>query len=122
MAIEKAFAINAPPADIWEKLTGELQVGDDQQYRIQRAIPNELLELWVEFGGEVQAALTYRLIPRDDYTEVVATLSPMGFRSLLSRIVTLGRSDTNYEMMLVQGLSNLKQAVEGNAAEPDVPS
>jgi hypothetical protein len=31
-------------------------------------------------------------------------------------MITLGRAEVNYELMLVEGLSNLKQAVEGAAS------
>jgi len=40
-------------------------------------------------------------------------LVPHGLRFVIFRIITLGRADTNYELVLVQGLANLKEAVEG---------
>ena len=113
--LEKAFAIKAEPAAIWDALTGELEVADDTSYEVERAIPNELLSLWVDLQGGIRANITYRLIPRDDHTEVVATMEPTGLRYTLFRIITLGRGDTNYEMILVEGLANLKRAVEGNS-------
>ena len=39
-------------------------------------------------------------------------MDPQGFRYLISRIITFGRADTNYELLLVEGLANLKRAVE----------
>ena len=113
MFLEKAFAIKAEPASIWHALTGELEVADEGNYSIEQAIPNEFLSLWVDLQGGVSALLTYRLIPRDDHTEVVATMEPHGLRYAIFRILTLGRADTNYELLLVQGLANLKEAVEG---------
>ena len=113
MFLEKAFAIKAEPAAIWTALTGELEVADEGDYRIEQAIPNEFLSLWVDLQGGISALVTYRLIPRDDHTEVVATMEPQGLRYAIFRIITLGRADTNYELLLVQGLANLKQAVEG---------
>ena len=115
MALEKAFAIKAEPPAIWRALTGELQVADQGAYTVEHAVPNELLSLWVELQGGIRANLTYRLIPRDDHTEVVATMAPQGFRYAVFRMITLGRYDTNFEVLLVQGLANLKQAVESNA-------
>lgn len=119
MPLEKAFAINARPDQIWRALTGELQVADEAAYEVERAIPNELLSMWVDLQGGVRARITYRLIPRDDHTEVVATMEPEGLRYAIFRIITFGKGDTNYEMLLVEGLSNLKRAVEGNGDTPD---
>ncbi len=112
MPLEKAFAINATPSAIWDALTGELQVGDSTAYTVERAITNQELSLWIELQGGIRANITYRLIPRDDHTEVVATMAPEGLRYSIFRMITLGRYDTNYELLLVHGLSNLKNAVE----------
>ena len=113
MPIEKAFAINGTPAAIWQALTGELQLADTARYDIERAIANESLSLWVQLQGGIRARLTYKLVPRDGHTEVVATMEPQGVRYALFRIITLGRADVNYEIALVEGLANLKRAVEG---------
>ncbi len=117
MPLEKAFAIKAEPAAIWDALTGELEIADQGRYSVERAVPGQELSLWVELQGGIRAMITYRLIPRDDHTEVVATMEPQGFRYAVFKMITLGRADTNYELLLVQGLSNLKQAVEGNEQE-----
>ena len=117
MALEKAFAIKASPTEIWSALTGELEVADDSAYTIERAVPNELLSLWVDLMGGVRAIITYRLMPHDDHTEVVATMEPQGLRYAIFRILTMGRADINYEMVLVEGLANLKAAAEGTARD-----
>jgi hypothetical protein len=119
VTLEKAFAIKAPPGEIWQALTGELEVGDRSRYHVERAITNRSLSLWVDLQGGIRAFLTYELIPRDDHTEVVATIEPQGLRYRIFRAITLGRADTNYELMLAHGLSNLKQAVEGTAPEAE---
>ncbi|MEX1254126.1 MAG: hypothetical protein WEE64_07280 [Dehalococcoidia bacterium] len=119
MALEKAFAIKASPAAIWDALTADLASGDESAYRIERAIAGQELALWVELQGGIRALLTYRLVPRADHTEVVATMSPEGLRYALFRILTLGRADTNYELVLVQGLANLKRAVEGEPGDDE---
>lgn len=116
--IEKAFAIKATPAAIWRALTGELEVADETNYTVERAVPNELLSLWVDLQGGIRAILTYRINPREEDTEVVATMEPQGLRYALSRIITMGRIDTNYEMLLVEGLANLKQTVEFGDEQP----
>ncbi len=113
MPLEKAFAIRAAPSAIWDALTGELRVADEARYQVERAVINQELSLSVQLQGGIPASISYRLIPRDDHTEVVATMTPYGFRYAVFRIITLGRADTNYELLLVQGLANLKRAVEG---------
>jgi len=112
--LEKAFAIKAAPDAIWRALTGELEAGAGATYTVERAVPNELLSLWVDLQRGIRANITYRLVPHDDHTEVIATMAPEGFRYGLFRMFTLGRYDTNCEVLLVQGLANLKEAVEQN--------
>ena len=121
MTLEKAFAIKAEPAAIWRALTGELEVADETNYTVERAIPNELLSLWVDLQGGIRAILTYRINPREEDTEVVATMEPLGLRYAISRILTMGRIDTNYELLLVEGLANLKQTVEFGDEPPAEP-
>ena len=111
--MEKAFAINAEPPKIWEALVAEFNLADESTYEVEQSITNEFLALRVRFQDGIEAQITYRLIPRDDHTEVIATIQPEGFRYALFRIITMGRSDINYEMILVVGLANLKEAVEG---------
>ena len=113
MALEKAFAIKAEPAAVWRALTGELEIADEATFSIEQVVANELLSLWVNLQGGVRSLLTYRLVPREDHTEVVATMEPHGLRYTVFRAITLGRADTNYELLLVEGLANLKRAVEG---------
>lgn len=110
--IEKAFAVRAEPAKIWRALMADLEAGDRSAYEIEQSTANERLALWVSLQGGIRARLTYRLVPRDDHTEVVATMEPEGLRYTLARIITFGRINTNYELVLVQGLSNLKRAAE----------
>ena len=117
VVLEKAFAIHAEPAAIWDALTGELAISDESAYEVDRAIPTKELSLWVDLQGGIRASISYKIIPRDGHTEVVATMHPQGFRYLMFRILTLGRADTNYELLLVEGLLNLKRAVEGKTTE-----
>lgn len=113
MAIEKAFAINAEPPKVWDALVSEFNLADDSTYEVEQSIINEFLALRVTFQDGIEAQITYRLIPKDGHTEVVATMQPEGLRYAIFRMITMGRSDINYEMVLVVGLSNLKAAVEG---------
>ena len=100
--IEKAFAIHATPAAIWQALTGDLELGDRGAYEIERAVANESISLWVQFQGGIRARLTYKLIPQDGHTEVVATMEPEGVRYAFFKIMTLGRANVNYEIALVE--------------------
>lgn len=115
MVIEKVFAINAEPPKVWDALVGEFNLADDSFYEVEKSIINEFLALRVTFQDGIVAQITYRLIRKDDHTEVIATMHPEGLRYAIFRMITMGRSDINYEMVLVVGLSNLKAAVEGNA-------
>ena len=121
MPIEKAFAIHAETAAIWRALTEELRAADPRDYELERSEPPSLLTVRVQLQGGVAARITYQLIPRGEHTEVVATMEPEGFRYQFFRLITLGRSDTGYELALVQGLSNLKQAAEGRGEEAPEP-
>ncbi len=115
MPIEKVFAIKAPPEAIWRALTDEVaQAG--QHAAVERSEPPRVLALRLEIGG-VPAVITYLLTPTGADTEVAARLEPLGLRYLLFQGLTLGRFRTNFELLLVQGLANLKQAVEGGDPE-----
>ena len=114
MAVEKAFAINAEPAKIGEVLTSEINLAEQGVFEVEESITNEYLALRVRFQDGIEAHISYRLIPRDDHTEVVATMHPEGMRYAIFQMITFGRSNINYEMGLVVGLANLKAAVEGD--------
>ena len=111
--MEKAFAINAEPPKIWDALVAEFNLADESIYEVEQSIINEFLALRVKLQDGIEAQITYRLVPQDGHTVVIATIQPEGLRYALFRIITMGRSDINYEMSLVVGLSNLKEAVEG---------
>jgi len=118
LPIEKAFAINASPREIYAALESDLQgaaehAGDT--FEVLRREPDRALELRVTIGG-VPCWLNYSLEPKDGYTEVSAVLTPYGLKYGLFRILTLGLRDQGFALTLVQGLANLKEAVEGEAA------
>ena len=115
--IEKAFAIKASPTVIWQAITGELELGDKSVYDVERAVTNQSIALWVKLQGGIRARLTYRLVPREEHTEVVATMEPEGIRYAFFKMLTFGRANLNYEIALVEGLSNLKRAVEDESRE-----
>lgn len=117
MALEKAFAIHAEPAVIWRELTRELALAPPGSHTIERSLEGQELTVRVELPDGVEAIITYQLIPREDHVEVVARMDPLGVRYSLMRAITLGRYDTGYEIALVEGLSNLKQAAEAASRE-----
>jgi hypothetical protein len=114
MAIEKAFRIEAEPPAVWEALWSELSTGEPQAFTVEQSNWPSLLSLTVGLSG-IQALITYRITAVDGHSEVSATLEPLSRRYLLYQVLTFGHMRTNYEMMLVQGLANLKEAVEGEA-------
>lgn len=113
MPIEKAFAIQGEPAAIWDALWSDLRRGEPGTFEVERSQRPHTLIVRVDMGGGVPARITYRIERREAYTEVSATLEPLGLRYNLYQFLTFGRVRLNYEMLLVQGLSNLKHTVEG---------
>jgi hypothetical protein len=114
MPIEKAFAINATPHNIYAAIERDLAGAGEhagETFDVVRRDPGRSIELRVTIGN-VPCWLTYRLEPRDDYTEVVATLVPFGWKYALFKMMTFGLRDQNFEIALVEGLANLKAEVE----------
>jgi hypothetical protein len=109
---EKAFAINAEPAVIWRELTRELAEAGPGSHTIERSVKEQELSVRVTLHNDIEALITYQLIPRDEYVEVVARMEPQGLRYALLRAMTFGRYDVGYELALAEGLSNLKKAAE----------
>jgi hypothetical protein len=114
---EKAFAINAEPAVIWRELTRELAEAGPGSHTIERSVKEQELSVRVTLHNDIEALITYQLIPRDEYVEVVARMEPQGLRYALLRAMTLGRYDVGYELALAEGLSNLKKAAEAAAGQ-----
>lgn len=116
MPIEKAFAINAPPHEIYAALERDLDIarreGGDE-FQILRRDPGRAIALRVSMGG-ISCWLNYSLKPNvDGSTEVAAMLTPFGLKYTVFRIVTLGMRDHAFALALVQGLANLKAELEG---------
>lgn len=113
MPIEKAFAIHGEPDAIWDALWSDLSRGAPGTFEVERAQRPHTLVVRVDMGGGVPARIAYRIEAKEDHTEVSATLEPLGLRYNLYQFLTFGRVRLNYELLLVQGLSNLKHTVEG---------
>lgn len=113
MPIEKAFAIRAAPAAIYDALERDVaSAPPGPAFEVLRRDPGRGIDLRVTISG-IPCWLTYRLDPADGYTEVVAALTPFGWKYALFRVMTLGLRQQGFELALVQGLANLKDAVEG---------
>lgn len=118
MSIEKAFAIQASPETIWDALWTDLREGDEALYQLEGSTWPSRLQLKVDMAG-MPCLLTYTLSPMQEagFTEVAAALEPLSKRYSLYYLVTFGHIKRNYEMLLVNGLVNLKAHVEGAAPE-----
>lgn len=115
MAIEKAFAIQASQREIYaalERDIAEAWAHSGETFEVLKRDRDRSIELRVTMAG-VSCWLTYRLEPRADHTEVVATLVPFGLKYTLFRAITLGLRNQDFELALVEGLANLKAEVEG---------
>lgn len=116
MPIEKAFRIDAPPQRIYDALTSDVSTAASEgsgTFELLRRQPPTELDLRVTIAG-VPCWLTYRLTPQDGYTEVAGMMQPFGWRYTFFRIITLGMRDQGFEVALVEGLANLKAAVESD--------
>src|SRR5688572_4457987 len=113
MAIEKAFAIDAEPAVIWDALWGDLQAGDSAAYTLDSSSRPSKLDVEVKLGP-IRCLLQYRIERKDGFSEVAATIVPISRRFGFYQVLTFGHVGRNYEMLLVTGLANLKASVEGS--------
>jgi hypothetical protein len=124
MAIEKAFAIHASPADIYAALLRDLATASPHEGEVFDVIERERdrrLRLRVTIGG-VNCYLEYTIEEKQDHTEVIATLEPYGWRYVLFQVATLGLRRSSFELVLVQGLANLKAECEGETPPAGTPT
>jgi hypothetical protein len=116
VSIEKAFAINAAPREIYAALERDLADAAEHEgttHEVLRRERDRSIDLRVTIGI-VPCLLRYRIEPAAEHTEVVASLTPYGWRYAMFQIVTLGMRRTIFEFALVDALANLKAAVEGD--------
>lgn len=112
MTIEKAFAINAAPTAIWDALWSDLSQGEADRFAVEQSHWPHTFTLRLDLGG-LPCLLSYQISPQTGACEVAATIEPLSRRYFLYQLLTFGHLRRNYEMLLVQGLANLKQALEG---------
>ena len=111
MPIEKVFQIDADPADIWQALWSDLSEGEPDTYVVEHSNWPHALTLRVDLAG-MPSRVAYKITPATGHSEVSVTLDPLSVRYPLLQILTLGRMRTSIELMLVQGLANLKESLE----------
>lgn len=118
--IEKVFAIEAEPGVIWDALWNDLTShGEQGSFEVESAHRPAELALKVNLSS-VPCLLSYRVDEKDGHCEVTALVVPSGLRYGLSQVLTFGHFKRNFEMILVQGLANLKEAVEEPGDTSDV--
>jgi len=118
VTIEKAFAIKAAPAEIWAALWRDLSRAEEPHFKVETSSWPTLLAVQVKLG-DVPARLTYRIEAKDQNSEVAVTLDPLSSRYGLYQLLTFGHLRRNYEILLVQGLVNLKESVESETSTED---
>jgi hypothetical protein len=110
--IEKVFAIDAEPGVVWDALWADLSSGDEAAFEVVEAHRPNDLAIEVRLSG-VPAFLRYTIASAEMGSEITALLVPRGLRYSVSRLITFNHFNRNFELMLVQGLANLKTSVEG---------
>lgn len=112
--IEKAFAMNASANDVYAALQRDIASAsayEGDTYEVLQRERDALIELRLSIGG-IPGTLTYTINERESDTEVIASFEPQGWRWIAYNIATLGMRRNSIEMVLVQGLVNLKAEVE----------
>ena len=119
MAIEKAFAIHGPANDIYAALLRDIAAASAHEGDVFDVLERERdrkLQLRVTIGS-VPCYLTYTMEEKPEFTEVTATLVPHGWQYVLFQLATLGPRRHALEMVVVQGLANLTEEVEGDRGD-----
>jgi hypothetical protein len=115
VAIEKVFAIEGTAGPIWDQLWQEIQASADAATVVEESHRPHSLVLRLDLGG-IDSRLRYEIEEQEDHCEVSGAIEPLSFRYKLYQLLTFGHMRVNFEMMLAEGLANLKAAVEGGEA------
>ena len=119
--IEKAFAVKATPAAVWDALWADLGEGAEGSYELVRSHWPSGFSLRLSLAG-MPCELSYAIRGRETDTEVSASIQPRSWRYRLYQVLTIGHYKRNMEMILVISLSNLKKALEGEEAGSPEPA
>ena len=114
---ERAFAVAASPAIIWRILLDEVREGvESGRATVIREEAPRQLTLDVRLGWGLGVRYTYEITLQPEHTEVAATVTPYGMRHAVANVISFGRAASPYLVALTQGLANLKQEAEREAA------
>jgi hypothetical protein len=114
---ERAFGIHAPPEVIWRILSEEIQHGiDGGRARMVHQERPRSLAFSVRLGWGLSVRYAYRISVEVDHTEVAVEVTPFGFRHAIANIISFGRGSTPLMVATTQGLANLKDEAEREAA------
>ena len=114
---ERAFAIHAAPEVIWPILRAEIQEGiEGGRVSVEHEESPRRVAIWVQMGRGLAVRYDYRLSVQPEHTEVAVEVTATGLRHSISSIMSLGRSMTPYLVAVTQGLANLKDEAEREAA------
>lgn len=113
---EKVFEIHATASDIYAALLRDIASASTYESSLFEVLDRERdrrLRLRVTVGF-VPCILTYVIDEQGgrDACEVTARLEPYGWRWLAFQMATLGLRRHTFDLVLVQGLANLKAEVE----------
>jgi hypothetical protein len=114
MPIEKVFAIQATPREIFAAIEGDLASAaahEGDTHELLARDEDRSIDLRVTIGG-IPCRLRYVIEQKDGQSEVTGTLTPYGWRYAAFRTMTFGLRDHNFAVALVESLANLKAAVE----------
>ncbi|HJN93674.1 MAG TPA: hypothetical protein QGF05_13245 [Dehalococcoidia bacterium] len=114
---ERAFAIQASPEVIWGVLTEEIEAGVDAgRARVEHQERPRSIAFVVQLGWGLSVRYQYRISTEVDHTEVAVEVTPFGFRHAIANIISFGRGSTPLMVAATQGLANLKDEAEREAA------
>jgi hypothetical protein len=116
VTIEKVFAIDAEPEQIWDELWSELQTAGPGHFVIEESHWPSRLVLKLDLAG-LPSRISYQIERKDGHCEVAGVIEPLSFRYRMYQVLSFGHMRVNYEMLLAEGLSNLKAAVESPEEE-----
>lgn len=114
---ERAFGIHAPPEVIWRILIEEIQQGVDAgRARIDHQERPRSITFIVKLGWGLSVRYQYQISVEVEHTEVAVDVTPFGFRHAVANVMSFGRGSTPLMIAATQGLANLKDEAEREAA------
>ncbi len=114
---ERAFAIHASPEIIWKVLLAEIYEGIEAgRAELEHQEAPRSISIFVRLGRGLSVRYEYRISVEPEHTEVAVEITPFGFRHAVANIMSFGRGSTPLMVAATQGLANLKDQAEREAA------